>query len=206
MATVGTKRTSNSGTNKGIAQGRSRTTTLRTSNRPNTVLLNTTGNEVFTSIKTRGYSSGATIRGWLYECYVSEMLNGESWYLPSDQLQSTNIVPTPSTEGEIVLPFASPYTPPAGINICLVLENTHSSLGFTVTTDNANETPPIRSLMDNDSLDDPWDLAGDTSQGHAPVIWSDYTISLASTASSPYGTTRSLTGSLTNSLTAGLTQ
>ena len=202
MATVGTKRTSTSGTSKGIAATRSRTTSLKTNNSANTVLLNTTGNEVFTSIKTRGSSSGATIRGWLYECYV----DGD-WYLPSNQLQSTNTVAAPSTEGEIELPFASSYTPPAGINICLVLENTHSTIGFTVTT----EAPSIvggtvRSLIDNDSLDNPWDVDNDQDKGVAPVIWSDYTISLASTASSPYGTTRSLTGSLTNSLTAGLTQ
>ena len=53
-----------------------------------------------------------------------------------------------------------------------------------------------------------WTVDGTSTKDPCPAwgIYSRSTVSSNATASSPYGTTRSLTGSLTNSLTAGLTQ
>ena len=182
--TVGTKVTAYTGSQHGVDPSAIRTTTLRTNNRPNTVLVNTTGLEVFNDIRIRARTAGSSTgsaRGYIYECIRVNSSNVASAtgnrYLPTTLLATTqtNTVPSNSQgEAEVVLSFVAPYTPPQGINLCLAIENLDTDF-MAVTTDNANETGNIQALQDSDTPDDPWKYTEDVTRAHAPVIWADYT-------------------------------
>lgn len=203
--TVGTKVTAYTGTANNVGAGSVRTTALRTNNRIGTVLVNTTGNEVFTAIKTRGVSSGGegTIKAWLYACEDERLTGGGPRWKPTDRLVGTQQATFPSStagESEITLTFATPYTPPAGINICLAVENLEATKVFVITTDNDDETGTVESRQDNTGANDPWPYSSDVTRSHASVIWLEYTPYSEAKAVSkyPYATVRQLVQTTTS--------